>query len=51
MDALSHHLYVSEEIYSNSDSEKYETISYDIVCEELEEIIDGEKLPIECNIE
>ena len=44
-DTLSHHPYVSEEVDSNPDSEEYEAISYTIECEELEEILDGEKIP------
>ena len=35
---------------SNSGSEEYGTISYAGGFEELEEIIDGEKLPIECKV-
>ena len=49
-DTLSCHPYVPEEMDSDSDSEEYETISYAMVCEELEEIIDEEKLPIECKV-
>ena len=44
-DALSHHPYDSEEVDSNPESEEYETILYAIECEELEEILDGEKIP------
>ena len=43
-DALSHHPYVSEEVDSNPDSEEYETISYAVGCEQLEEILEG-KIP------
>ena len=35
---------------SNSNSEEYETILNAMVSEELEEIINGEKLPIECKV-
>ena len=35
---------------SNPESEEYETISYAIECEELEGIIDGEKIPWECQV-
>ena len=35
---------------SNPESEEYETISYAIECEELEEIIDGGKIPQECKV-
>ena len=47
-DVLSHHPIDSEEMNSNSESEEYETILYAIECEELEEILDGEKIPQEC---
>ena len=43
-DALSHHSYDSEEVDSNQESEEYETISYAIECEKLEEILHGEKI-------
>ena len=45
-DTLSHHPFVPEDTDNDSESEQYKTISYAMVCEELEEIIDGEKLPI-----
>ena len=48
--ALSCHPYVLEEMDNDSKSKQYETISYTMVCEELEEIIDKEKLPIECKV-
>ena len=38
------------EMDSGSDSEEYETMSYTTVCKKLEDIIDGEKLPIECKV-
>ena len=44
---MSHCPYVLEEMDSNSELEEYETISYTMVCEELEDIIDGEKCTIE----
>ena len=44
VDALSHHLYVSEEVDSNPDSEEYETIVYAIECEELGEIYMGRRV-------
>ena len=49
-DALSHHPYDSGEVDSNPESEEYETILYAIECEELEEILDGEKIPQECKV-
>ena len=48
--ALSHCPYVPGEMNSGSDSEKYETILYTTVCEELGDIIDGEELPIACKV-
>ena len=50
MDTLSHHPYDSEEVDSNPDSEEYETILYAIECEQLVEILDGEKIPQECKV-
>ena len=50
MDTLSHHPYVPQELYTDSESEEYETTSYAMVCEELEVIIDEEKLSIECKV-
>ena len=44
-DALNHHPNDSEEMDSNPEFEEYETISYAIECEELEEILDGKKIP------
>ena len=49
-DALSCHPNNSEGMDSNPESEEYETISYAIECEELEEILDGEKIPWECKV-
>ena len=45
VDTLSHHPSDSEEMDSNPESEEYETSLYAIECEELEEILDGEKIP------
>ena len=45
VDALSHFPYVPGEMDSDSDCEEYGTISYTMVCEELEEIIDGKNSP------
>ena len=50
MDTLSHHPYVPGEMDNDSEYEEYETISYAMVCEELEETIDGEKLPMEYKV-
>ena len=50
VDILSHHSYDSKEVDSNPDSEEYETISYAIECEELEEILDEEKISQECKV-
>ena len=47
---MCHCPYVLEEMDSDSESEEYETISYTMVCKELEEIINGEKFPIECKV-
>ena len=49
-DALSHCPNDSEEMDSNPESEEYETILYAIECEELGEILDGEKIPQECKV-
>ena len=35
------------EILSNSESDGYETMSYAVMCNDLSEIIKGEKLPLE----
>ena len=50
VDALRHCSYVPGEMDNGSDSVEYKTISYTTVCKELEEIIDGEKFPIECKV-
>ena len=49
-DALSHHPNGSEEMDSNPESEEYKTSLYAVECEELEEILDGEKIPWECKV-
>ena len=50
VDVLSHHPSDSKEVDSNPDSEEYETISYAVECEELEEKIYGKKIPQECKV-
>ena len=49
-DTLSHCPYVPGEMDSDSESEEYKSISCTTVCEEQEEIINEEKLPIECKV-
>ena len=44
-ETLSHHPYDLEEMESNPESDGYETISYAIECEELEDTLDREKIP------
>ena len=44
-DALSHHQKTSND--NSSDSEGYETISYNVVCDDLYEVIKGGKLPLD----
>ena len=46
-DTLSHCPVTDSEILSNSESDGYETISYAVMCNDLSEIIKGEKLPLE----
>ena len=46
-DALSHHPKTDNENFSNNESDGYETISYAVVCDDLCEVIKGEKLPLE----
>ena len=50
VDTLNHHPHVPGEKDSDSDYEECETILDAMVCEELEEIMDGENLPIECKM-
>ena len=47
---MSHRPYVSNEVDSNPDSEENETILYAVKCEELEEILHGEKIPWDCKV-
>ena len=44
-DALNHHPMTDDEILSDSESDRYETMSYAVLCNYLSEIIKGEKLP------
>ena len=46
-DTLSRHPMTDNEILSDSESDGYKTISYTVMCNELSEIIKGEKLPLE----
>ena len=46
-DALSHHRMIYSEILSNTESDGYETISYTVMCDDLSEVIKGEKLPLD----
>ena len=46
-DTLSHHPRTDSEILSDSESDGYETISYAMMCNDLSEIIKGEKFPLE----
>ena len=46
-DALSHHPKTDSENLSDSESDGYETISYTVICNDLSEVIKGEKLPLE----
>ena len=45
--ALSHHPKTDNENFSNTESGGYETISYTVICNDLSEVIKGEKLPLE----
>ena len=45
-DALSHHPMI-DEILSNTESDGYETISYTVMCDDLSEVIKGEKFPLD----
>ena len=49
-DTLSHHPFIPGEMDSDSELGVYETISYVTICGELENIINVEKLPIECEV-
>ena len=46
-DTLSHRPMTDSEILGNSESDRYETILYAVMCNDLSEIIKGEKLPLE----
>ena len=46
-DALSHCPMTDNEILSDSESDRYETISYAVMHNDLSEVIKGEKLPLE----
>ena len=46
-DALSHCPMTDNEILSDSESDRYKTISYAVMCNDLSEIIKGGKLPLE----
>ena len=45
-DALSH-CPMTDEILSDTESDGYETISYAVMCDDLSEVIEGEKLPLD----
>ena len=46
-DALSHCPVTNGEILSDTESDKYETILYAVMCYDLSEVIKGEKLPLD----
>ena len=46
-DALNHHPMTDSEILSNTESDGYTTISYAVMCDDLSEVIKGEKLPLD----
>ena len=46
-DTLSHHPTTDSEILSNTESDEYETVSYTVMCDDLSEVIKGEKLPLD----
>ena len=46
-DTLSHCPMTDSEILSNTESHEYETISYAVMCDDLSEVIKGEKLPLD----
>ena len=46
-DTLSHHPMTNSEILSNTESDEHETISYAVMCDDLSEVIKGEKLPLD----
>ena len=44
---MSHHPVTDIEILSNTESDGYETILYAVMCDDLSEVIKGEKLPLD----
>ena len=46
-DTFSCHPRRENENFSDSESDRYKTISYTVVCDDLSEVIKGEKLPLE----
>ena len=46
-DALSHRPATDIEILSNTESDRYKTISYAVMCDDLSDVIKGEKLPLD----
>ena len=46
-DTLSHCPMTDIEILSDTESDRYETISYAVMCDDLSEVIKGEKLPLD----
>ena len=46
-DTLSHHQKTEDENFSDSESDRYETILYAVICDDLSKVIKGEKLPLE----
>ena len=46
-DALSHCPMTDNEILSDTESDRYKTILYAVMCDDLSEVIKGEKLPLD----
>ena len=46
-DTLSHHPKINNDNSGDSESEEYETMSYTVGCDDLCEVIKGEKLPLD----
>ena len=46
-DALSRHPTTDIEILSDTESDRYQTILYAVICDDLSEVIKGEKLPLD----
>ena len=44
---MSHYPKTEDENFSDSESDRYKTISYAVICDDLSEVIMGEKLPLE----